>query len=189
VISKKPAPVGLAIRATSAIPGVIDAVPYRGCYLFDGALSIDGRTPIGLAKRHHGAVAERTVAVDVGENPESQTWLGRVFFALFWRFICGNHCPAEGEYPIRSEGTVLVKPQPPIRALQFKLRADEKCAALMSGFSAGVLALEKAGVLTDARLAEAKAIVDAFTEIQKTSVTPEELVARTEKLLGSQGLY
>jgi predicted acylesterase/phospholipase RssA len=188
-ISDKPAPVGLAIRATSAIPGVIDAVKFNNCYLFDGALSVDGRTPIGLAKRHYGAVPERVVAVDVGENPESQTFLGRVFFNMFWRFICGRHCPAEGEYPVRSEGTVLVKPNPEIRALQFQLRADDKCSALMSGFSAGVIALEKAGVLTDSRLEEAKAIVNAFTEIKRTSLTPEEVVARTEKLLASQGLY
>src|SRR5207249_2880078 len=101
---------GLAIRATSAIPGIIDAVKWNGCYLFDGALSVDGRTPITPVKRHFGYNAERIVAVDVGENPDTDTFLGRIMYALFWRFICGKHCPAEGDYPIRSEGTILARP-------------------------------------------------------------------------------
>lgn len=60
------APVGLAIAASCAIPGVIDHVEYLGLHLYDGMMSRDGRTPARLVKLHYAAEYEDIVAVDVG---------------------------------------------------------------------------------------------------------------------------
>ncbi len=65
-LSYHPAPVGLAIAASCAIPGVIDHVEYLGMQLYDGMMSWDGRTPARLVKLHYGAAYEDIVAVDVG---------------------------------------------------------------------------------------------------------------------------
>lgn len=65
-LSTRAAPVGLAIAASCAIPGVIDHVEYLGLHLYDGMMSRDGRTPARLVKLHYGAKYEDIVAVDVG---------------------------------------------------------------------------------------------------------------------------
>lgn len=61
-----PAPVGLAVAASCAIPGIIDHVEYLGLHLYDGMMSWDGRTPAQVVNRHYGAEYHNVVAVDVG---------------------------------------------------------------------------------------------------------------------------
>ncbi|HEY9871521.1 MAG TPA: patatin-like phospholipase family protein, partial [Candidatus Obscuribacterales bacterium] len=51
-ISSTPAPVGLAVRASCAVPGVIESVRFAGRDLFDGALSPYGGCPTSMVKRH-----------------------------------------------------------------------------------------------------------------------------------------
>lgn len=51
-ISDVPAPVGIAIRATRAIPGLLESVHYRGRLLFDGSLSPFGGCPVAWVRKH-----------------------------------------------------------------------------------------------------------------------------------------
>ncbi len=191
LIANEPPSVGMAIRATSAVPGVFDAVRYKNCDLFDGALSIDGRTPVGLAKKHFGLAPETIITVDVGDQmPDTfgRHFFGRIAHRIFWNIICGGHCPIEGEYPVRSEGTILVRPDPPIPSLKFDFTAAEKWVSLMVGFIAGAEALEKAGVLSGARLDKARDIIKAYDDIRNAAVTSDQLAAEVEALLLSHGL-
>lgn len=66
-ISDTPPPVGLAIRASCAIPGALTHVSYLGMDLFDGVLSWDGRCPVGVARRHFLADYHNIVGCDVGD--------------------------------------------------------------------------------------------------------------------------
>lgn len=81
-LSDKPAPVGLALRATCAVPGVIGHVDYMGMSLYDGMLSWDGHCPIGVLNRHFGAEAGDIVACDV--SPEKAGFSLSNTFLDYW---------------------------------------------------------------------------------------------------------
>jgi len=189
-ICECPAPVGVAIQATSAIPGVFDAIQFHGRYLIDGALTVDGRTPIGAVQRHFGAKPGQIISVDVGEDPVAYSWPMRLLTRLIWKYVIGRHCPNEGKLPIGHEGTILMQPEDMwIQALEFAAVGDLKWQALMRGFICGVEALVKAGYLTGTRLNHALAICRSFEHIQSTALLRGHIAERTEKLLTRHGLY
>jgi predicted acylesterase/phospholipase RssA len=189
-ISKVPPSAGTAVRATSAIPGVFDSVKYRGFNLFDGALSIDGRTPVGPVVRHMGAKHERIICVDVGEGTVERPVVMFFIWKVFWRIVCGKHCPIEGKTPVNSDGTILVRPEiTEFDPLQFSLDPDQKWSGLMAGFVATCDSLKAAGLLTGAALEKAQAISSAYAEIKRVSTGAGERAARTEALLKAHGLY
>lgn len=190
VLSTEPAPIGVAVRASCAIPGVFDAIPFMNRLLCDGALSIDGRTPVGALKRHLNVMPEEIVGVDFGENPKKRWPVTQFFYNLLWRIICGKHCPDEGVIPHNSQGTVLVKPDGMrIEFLQFALSSDQKWHTIMCGFRAAVEELGKTGILAGDHLKRAYDIVKAFDEIDRTAKKKGELAERTETLLSKYGLF
>jgi predicted acylesterase/phospholipase RssA len=188
VISRQPAPVGIAIRASCAVPGIIDAAIWNGNYLFDGALTMDGRCPVRVPKRHFGARSESILALDVGEdNTRQSRWV-----RMGWKILCGGNCvpQVDGDNPAGSEGVVLIKPAPmEFRSLQFTLSSDQKWQAVMSGFLGAIQKLEAAGLLTGLNLEKALVVARAFDEIQRTSTNEGELASRTEAMLAGHGLY
>jgi len=185
-LSTRPAPLGLAVRASCAVPGVIDAVPYNGTYLFDGALSIDGRCPVGAAKRHFKTKPEAIVACDVGEDESKGARRRRMILKLLHL----DEWQAAPATPVDFSGTVVIKPTVTnFRSLQFTLSLDQKWQAVMSGFMGAVPALENAGLLTAERLDKAKSMVAAFQEIQRSAVAEGELAARTVELIKLHELY
>lgn len=189
-ITTDPPSVGTAVRATSAIPGVFDCVKYRGFHLFDGALSIDGRTPVGPLTRHMGAKNERIICVDVGEGTVERPLVMFLIWKVFWRIVCGKHCPIEGQTPVNSDGTILVKPEiDEFDSLEFSLEPDQKWAGVMAGFTATALSLKEANLLTGPRLEQAMIIVSAYEEIKASSTKPGERAARTQAMLAHHGLY
>jgi hypothetical protein len=188
VISTTPAPVGVAIRSTCAVPGIIDAVSWNGNYLFDGALGLDGRCPVRVPKRHYSARPESIVAVDVGEDNNRQSRAIR----LAWKVLCGGNCvpQSDKDSAVGAEGVVLIRPAPvEFRSLQFSLNADQKWQAVMSGFLGAISTLETAGLLTGPALEKALSIARGYHEIELTAHDDGELAARTETLLASNGLY
>lgn len=184
VISPTPAPVGIAIRATSAVPGIIDAVRWNGNYLFDGALSMDGRCPVRIPVRHFGASQGSIVACDVGQNPDRRTRL----MHKGWEIICGDCMPAQ--FPVGTEGCIVIKPTGMnFRSLQFSLTLDQKWQAVMSGFIGATQKLGQEGFVGGDALESMLAIAKAYAEIEAGSTKDGELAYRTEALLASQGLY
>lgn len=188
-----PVPVGLAIRASCAVPGIIDAVPFtldgKVLYLFDGALGIDGRCPVGIVRRTLKQPAERIIACDVGEEKKGKM---DQRIRRLWKLVCGEGCLPEpgSDTPRYSQGTVLIRPPATsVRSLQFTLTRDQKWEAVMSGFASAVAELETVGLLSGLRLDNAKEIGRSFQAILQEELPEGELAARTEKLLTGYALY
>lgn len=161
-LSDEPAPLGLAVRASCAVPGIIEPAQYKGIYLFDGALSWDGQCPIGVVVNHFQARPNRIVACDVGDR-ETGWW--PKFVNNFWRVFCGQHCvwPHDEKVPAlwEAEGSMLVSPAVnQFPSLQFTLSAEQKWGAVIAGYTAAVAELWKAGLITNEQLAEMAAIAN-----------------------------
>ncbi len=150
VLSMEPAPVGIAIRATCAVPGIIDAVPYLGRHLVDGALSQDGQCPVGIPERYFGAAAKDIIACDVGDEQSRFAPLVR----LFWSLLCGGHCVDHvGPKALISQDVMLIRPKAEsVRSLQFKLSTEAKWQAVHSGFQEATVHLSRHGLLTGDKL-------------------------------------
>jgi predicted acylesterase/phospholipase RssA len=70
LVDDKPAPIGLAIRATCSVPGFFDSVLYTSSTgesfeLFDGFLSWDGYCPAAFVEKFFGAHRRSIIACDV----------------------------------------------------------------------------------------------------------------------------
>jgi predicted acylesterase/phospholipase RssA len=144
-LSDEPPPVGLAVRATCAVPGIIDPVEYKGLTLFDGALSWDGQCPVGLVKRHFGAHPETIIGCDVGDQ---ETLYSR-FSEWFWALFCGGDCVGKmiNTHAFGQQGVVMIHPKVDrFRSLQFALEIEQKWSGVMSGLNQGVAQLSEAGL-------------------------------------------
>lgn len=189
-LSDKPASVGLAVRASCAVPGIISAVSYKGRWLFDGALSHHGRCPIALPITHHGAEFDRIVAVDAGEDTNKAS--KRVL--KLWGLVMGDNCVPHANEKILTANDVAVLIKPKLnhfRSLEFTLTRDQKWQAVMAGYTATVESLRDAGVLDGERLEEMELVLSAFRRIEVMSRFAEEnvLANLTEQLLREHGLF
>lgn len=169
-VSNEPAPLGLAVRASCAVPGIIEPAQYRGVYLFDGALSWDGQCPIGVVVNHFGATPGDVLACDVGERVTS--FWGN-FVNNFWRVFCGYHCvwPKDEKDPAlwQAEGSLVMRPMvTQFQSLQFSLTPEQKWSAVRAGYTAAVSELWKAGIIGNdklAALAELSVTQDHFRSV------------------------
>lgn len=190
VLSNKPAPMGLAVRATCAVPGVISAVPYKGRFLFDGALSADGGCPVIIPQNHFGAQPHNVVACDVGGDSSKASER----LLKLWGLLCGGDCvpePLKKEL-IEEDVALLIKPRlTNFRSLQFSLTRDQKWQAVMAGYVATVEQLKKAGLIKGEQLKEMTNICHAFKRIDLMCKFSSEghLSRLTEDLLAEHGLY
>jgi predicted acylesterase/phospholipase RssA len=187
VLSTTPAPVGTAVCATCAVPGIIDAVPFGGEYLWDGAMGDDGACPVDMAKRHFGAAPASIIAFDVGEEEIKKSRLLR----FIWNLTCGGKCNnIDAKHPSASDGVVLIEPRiVGFHALKFRLGRDLKWGAVIAGVVATVESLAKAGMLKGPALAKAESFSKQLKLIESSSKKYGELTARTEAFLSEQGLY
>lgn len=190
-ISDKPAPLGLAIQGSCAVPGIIDAVPYAGTYLFDGALGPEGRCPVSVAVQFFGANRSDIVACDVGEESGNSKHNDRIM--RLWKILCGEDCvPQTSEGVSADGGLVVITPTVTnFRSLQFTLTRDQKWQAVMAGFMGAVPALENAGLLAGEDLTLAKGLVSEFQSIQALCEDADEncLADMTERMLARIGMY
>lgn len=190
LVWEQPMPIGLAIRATCAVPGVIDAVRYRGMSLLDGALCDEGRCPVVVARDQLGAAPETIVACDVGEGAVEAMRREHWLFKAVRRVACGPCCdPEEGPPVDTSGGVTLVTPSvTKVEALEFALSPDQKWESVMAGFSATARSLQKSGLVAQANLVKALAVAREFDFIQQAAVEPGELAGAVRTLLGNAGL-
>lgn len=188
-VSQVPGPIGIAVRGSCAVPGIIDAVPYNGVMLHDGALGPEGRCPVGISVRFYGARRNQVVAMDVGEDESSTS---RRIHSI-WRIICGGECVPGNQEPLTEDGGLIVI-TPTVtnfRSLQFTLTRDQKWVAVMSGFMGALPALTQAGVLSGDKLEKAEEIANRFKVIQFVCEGAEDgmLAQMTEELLAKHDLY
>lgn len=190
MIQDKPADVGLAIRATCAVPGVISAVPFRNMDLLDGALADEGRCPVRVAKEQLGARPGNIVAIDVGEGTAEAQAREHWFFRGLRRLVCGSCCEPDEGPAVDTDGVVLITPDASaVQSLEFKLTPDQKWQTLMAGFVAAVENLSGTGWISPDRIAHGREIVEAFRAIERNSKKPGELAEATSALLTKRGLF
>lgn len=157
-LSDKPAPLGIAVRASCAVPGIIEASQYKGLYLFDGALSWAGQTPIGAVVQHYRVRPATIFACDVGDRKGGMSDYGH----RFWRVLCGDNCvwPQDEEDPAmwQEQGsTVLTPAVNQFASLQFTLTAEQKWDAVRSGYTAAICELWKGRLIDNQGLLEMSA--------------------------------
>lgn len=138
VLSEEPAPISLAIRATCAVPGLLEAVQYRGRYLFDGALSPYGSNPVAFTRKH--LVGEDGLIVSchsTGKDSRKNDWL-----LSLGRWLL---CPMAGKVVTCDRGAdISINPHvPQLNALRFNMTDVQKQLGVLAGFNATVLALSK----------------------------------------------
>ncbi len=138
VLSDEPAPLSLAIRATCSIPGILEAVQYRGRYLFDGALSRFGACPTAWVQKHLGGDSGTVVRVaSSGKDSRKNDFLGR----LGRRLLCNDHSK-DVEFTNVGRADIDINAHvKEVRAMRFKLTEGQKAAVLIAGFNAAVAAL------------------------------------------------
>ena len=165
VLSCDPGPLGVAVRGSCAVPGIISAVEFKNRFLFDGALGPEGRAPVTVPSRLYSAKPKDIIVCDVGDDTGNTSQ--RV--TKLWKFICGPECVPEIEEPDFSKdntGLIVVTPKiTGFRSLQFTLTRDQKWQAVMAGFVDAVPELTAAGILTGEKLIEAEEIVRQYSEI------------------------
>lgn len=155
-ISDKPGPLGLAVCASCAVPGIIEPKLFQDIYLFDGALSWDGQCPIGVSVRDMHAQPPQVLACDVGDRDAGGM---SEFINNFWRFFCGRNCvwPLDERDPAiwAAQGSLVVYPEVnKFASLQFTLSADQKWDAVMSGFAETARSLWKEQVISKEKFVE-----------------------------------
>ena len=201
LLMSEPGPLGIAIRGSCAVPGIIDAVPVQigkdNFWLHDGVLSAEGRTPVSVPERFFGAKPNQIIVCDVGEGDGSRR-LKKTWAMSIWRWFCGPLCMPEFDIePLEEkDGYIICEPTPiSFGSLQFTLTRDQKWEAVMSGYMGAVSALQRAKLLNGEALVAAKQICAKFEEIvayckaHKKTVKKGDLTLRTEALLKSFGLW
>jgi len=189
VLKNEPGPLGVAVRGSCAVPGVISAVPYDGRHLFDGALGTEGRCPISVPTRLYGAKRQNIIVCDVGDDVNQTS--ERI--ARIWKFVCGPECvPEIAEPDFFSNGRViLIRPKiTGFRSLQFKLTSDLKWSAVMAGYVAAIPELAAGNAIGGEALGVARDITNAYKKIfDESKAKPQGyLTTETEKLLSAHGL-
>lgn len=189
VLSDKPAPMGIAIRASCAVPGIISAVPYKGRFLFDGALSPDGSCPVDIPARYYGATHPNTIACEVGDDGNNT---GKHVLKL-WKLLCGQNCVPDWEPKelTTEHGMIVIKPNMThFRSLQFNLTRDQKWMAVMTSYMSTVEALKNAGLIEGEKLAVMEEICATYRDIEALGRHTDGLLTMlTEDLLSRHGLF
>ena len=187
VLATEPPTVGLAVTATCAVPGVLDAVPYQGLHLFDGALSGDGQTPVEPIRRQFNANYNQILAFDVGEDDIKNSSVMRAV----WHLMCGGKCSdLEGEHPEEEDGLIVIEPLiTGFHALQFNLELHHKWRAVLTSFSATMHRLVLAGLLCGPQHKDAFELTNEFDKLLRAKVKKHEFTERAEGLLQERNLF
>ncbi len=132
-LTNEPASVGLAVRASIAIPGVIGAVKFMDMYLFDGMLTWDGRMPIGVVKRHFKAPSRRIVAVNIDGNCTRFVPRLQKRYMSYWRGMKSRELKSLNEWA--AEGVRVIDLNiDEIGALELVLTPAQKKAAVRKAY-------------------------------------------------------
>lgn len=139
ILSDQPAPIALAIRATCAVPGLLEAVEYRGRYLFDGALSPLGESPVAWVREKFFAESGMVVScVSTGKDSGRHNFLSD----LARRLILKNAARVKPD--AGQEADISIAPYvPELNALRFMMSESQKKIGLLAGFNAAAAELSR----------------------------------------------
>ena len=185
---------GDAIRASCSVPGWFKPVEMtieecdRKLMLYDGGLSWEGRTPVSIARDHFHADSKDIIMCDVGIEPGAREFI----FSAIWKFVCGGRCITPlGERPDENDRELVVTPVvTSLRSFDFDSHPDRKWEAIMEGFAATVLDLNKSYRLEKEKFLRAKQVIEDYyssVSILKKA-KPGAVSEMTVKLLTEHGV-
>lgn len=201
LLNTEPGPLGVVVRGTCAVPGIIDAVPIEISeevyWLHDGAISPEGRTPVSVPEKFFGALAHELIVVDVGDSKQKGSQSRKAKTSRFFRRLCGRLClPTPSAQPLDTDkGYILIEPEAmKFGSLKFTLTRDEKWMAVMSGFNSAVKVLAEKGFLCGEALAVAEQVVADYRKVEAltwgSKSHPEgSLTSMTEEILSKAGIW
>ncbi len=188
-LSDKPVPLGIAVRASSAIPGILAAVNYQGIPLFDGAMSRDGLCPVGVKIRHFGAEPRKIIACRVGEDSLSPV-SGRL------HRLARRVWQVHPEFHWGEETAGVIEFRPPIEhvhTLKFGLSRDEKWLAIAVAFESALATFALQGILHGEQLSKAQEILLGFAywrDERPAALGARQILSeRIERCLSQHGLF
>lgn len=183
-LANAPPNLGAAAAATSAVPGIIDAMPLHNELLFDGVLSGDGPVQIEPIARHFGKSGNRVIAFDVGEDGIKNSKLLRFLWMVF---SLGNGGALENPHPTDSEDVILVKcSMTGFHGLKFTLDLGDKWRAIIGGYLATVKRLRRAGLISADTHPQ---VYELAQEFRHALIDEVSLPQAAERLLGERGLW
>jgi predicted acylesterase/phospholipase RssA len=161
-LTEKPAPVGLAIRATCAVPGVIEAIEldrrflgdcssneakkFCGRVLFDGALSPYGWCPVGMLQAHFHAHSRDIVAIDLLDRSSRF----ERFATLSSHLMAHTLFQRAARRPLDSQIGVMIRTDMEVfDCLDFHVSLERKQLALLAAFQAAAHELFSKGEITN----------------------------------------
>ncbi len=179
LISNQPAQVGDAIRATCAIPALLESVTYLGRRLFDGALGRFGKCPTQMVSTHFGVHTDNVIAsLPVG----AMSYVNKGLY-LFAKYLSGNF--EKGQNGLAESAGIVIRPEVnSFHSLKFLLNANQKDEAILSGYRAGIEQFAKANLIAGEKLEAARAAgisVEALQQYFKP-VAPHPYIQNPELL-------
>lgn len=160
--AQKPIAIGMAVRATCAVPILLDPVAWKSDsgeehLLIDGGLGPEGRCPISVPQALFPMENSYLIVVNVGEDKSPLHQLIDKVYGII----------SHDRESLRMDGIVLpdnhdrivISPPAPLYgSFKFSMTRREKWQMIMSGYMSAIEALEKHGLLSNEALSQARGI-------------------------------
>lgn len=180
-------PVGTAIQASCAVPGLVDAVFHRGEKLVDGAFTEAGDVPVDVVWRHFPSVREKLVlAVDVGDDPlKKNIWL-RVAFSLFG----ADYGALSRQRSLARRGLAFIDPRTEeFHSLNLRLSRATRWRAILTGFTATAEAIQAHSLATPDGSQKLMELFIEFSRIRATARRESSFLNLLERYMIQEDLY
>jgi predicted acylesterase/phospholipase RssA len=169
-ITTCPAPISLAIRASCAVPGIIEAVEFQDHVLFDGALSTYGACPTEMAINHFGAKSDDIVAVDLVRRSGSRR---DRFVEMLARGLSGTLRQRPRLPFVTNAGLIVRTDMEDFPSLDFNITTELKRRAVLAGFRATCQELWLSGTMDEHQYNDALAHSEAWESFEKLLAATE----------------
>jgi predicted acylesterase/phospholipase RssA len=162
ILSSKPAKISEAVRATSAIPGMLASMEMYGKRLYDGALGKFGKCPSDMAKTHFGVPEERIIAsLPVGAMTTANKKLYQ-----FAKYLSGNM--EQGSERLVEHAGIVIRPEvKSFHSLRFSLQPAQREEAIMAGYRSALEEFAKNNLIKGARLDQARAAGQSISALEQ----------------------
>lgn len=182
LISNKPAQVGDAIRASCAIPGVLESVTFLGRRLFDGALGRFGKCPTAMVSTHYGVPSENIIAaLPVGAMSTVNKNLYR-----FAQYLSGTLGYRNKDFV--EQAAIVIRPEVnSFHSMKFLLKPQQKDEAILSGYRSAIEEFAGANLISGRRLEAARNAGQSMSTLESyfkpKAETPVRLAPDPDQLL------
>lgn len=162
IISNRPVSVGDAVRASSAIPGVFEAIAINGRMLFDGALGKFGKCPTDIAVKHLGVPKDHIIAsLPAG----AMTTTNKALYYIA-KFLSGSF--DRNQSKIVEEAGVVIRPRvDSFGSLKLNIDQAQREEAIMAGYRSAVEEFARARIVTGPKLEELREAGRSFQALQE----------------------